>query len=184
MNARVVLLATSVVLSASLLLPAETHAAGTSVAASSPAPAVQRPKNWHAPPGTLLAQKLVDEAMAKHPELLSLTLHGVPPGTTVHTMFAGSFPDRIGNTDDPDDIEAQENGLTILDPALKHDNKFVVFVPIQDASGRRIGTAVAAFKKVVGHPRTPLQYYELALRVSRELQKGTPSFEALFRPAR
>jgi len=141
-------------------------------------------KNWHAPPGKLLGQKLVDEAMAKHPELLSLTLHGVPPGMSVHTMFAGSFPDRIGNADDPDDIAAQEHELTVLDPALGHDNKFVVFIPVQDVSGRPVGTAVVAFKRVAGHPRTALQYYELALKVTEELQKGTPSLEALFRPAR
>ena len=184
MNTRLALIATSIVISASLVLPIEARAGGVSAPPSTSAPAAQRPKNWHAPPGKSLGQKLVDEVMAKHPELLSLTLHGVPPGTNVHTMFAGSFPDRIGNADDPDDIEAQENGLTILDPALRHDNKFVVFVPMQDASGRRIGTAVVAFQKVVGYPRTPLQYYEKALRVSKELQKGTPSLEALFRPSR
>lgn len=184
MNTRLALLATSIVASASILLPAETHAAGASPGPSSSAPAVQKRKNWQAPPGRILAQKLVDEVMARHPELLSLTLHGVPPGTTVHTMFAGSFPERIGNADDPDDIGAQDHGLTILDPALGHDSKFVVFVPMRDASGQRIGTAVVAFKKVVGNARTPLEYYELALRVRKELQKGTPSFEALFRPSR
>lgn len=184
MNTRLALIATSIVISASLLLPAEAHAGGVSATALTSAAAAQKPKNWHAPPGRLLGQKLVDEVMAKHPELLSLTLHGVPPGTTVHTMFAGSFPERIGNADDPDDIEAQENGLTILDPALRHDNKFVVFVPMQDASGQRIGTAVIALKKDASHPRTALQYYKLALRVTKELQEGTPSFEALFRPSR
>lgn len=183
MNPRQALIATSIIISVSLLLPGETHAAGVASSPSSSPPAAQKPKNWYAPPGKLLAQKLVDEAMAKHPELLSLTLHGVPPGTDVHTMFAGSFPDRLGNADDPDDIEAQENGLTILDPALRHDNKFVVFVPMRDVSGQRIGTAVVVFKKVAAHSRTDLQYYEMALRVRKELQKGTPSFEALFHPA-
>jgi hypothetical protein len=39
--------------------------------------------------------------MAAHPELLSVTFHGVPPGQTdTYTMFAGSYPDRIGNADD------------------------------------------------------------------------------------
>lgn len=184
MNTRLALIVTSIIFSVSLLLPGETHAAGAPASPSSAPPAAQKPKNWHAPPGRLLAQKLVDEAMAKHSELLSLTLHGIPPGTTVHTMFAGSFPERIGNADDPDDIEAQENGLTILDPALRHDNKFVVFVPLRDVSGQRIGTAVIVFKKAAAHPHTDLQYYEMALQVRKELQKGTPSFEALFRPAR
>jgi len=182
MNTRLALTATSIVMAACLLLPLETHAAGNPT--SSSAPVAQKRKNWHAPPGRLLGQKLVDQAMARHPELLSLTLHGIPPGTTVHTMFAGSFPKRIGNADDPDDIAAQDNGLTVLDPALRHDNKFVVFVPMRDVSGRRIGTAVLAFKKGVERQRTALQYYRMALRVRKELQTGTPSFEALFRVTR
>src|SRR5260370_26403466 len=60
-------------------------------------------KNWTAPTQKIYAQKLSDETMAKHPELLSVTLHGVPPGQeNDYTMFAGSFPERIGNPDDPD----------------------------------------------------------------------------------
>lgn len=184
MNTRLALIAASIVLCGSLILPPETQAAAPTAGPPISAPAAQKPKNWHSPPGRLLGQKLVDEAMAKHPELLSLTLHGVPPETSVHTMFAGSFPDRIGNADDPDDVAAQEHQLTVLDPALGHDNKFVVFVPMQDVAGRPIATAVVAFKKVAGHPRTALQYYKLALKVEKELQKGTPSFEALFRSAK
>src|SRR3984893_2820249 len=60
---------------------------------------------------------LVDEIMATHGDLISVTLHGVPPGQTdTYTMFAGSFPDRIGNSDDPDDIDISKKGITILDP--------------------------------------------------------------------
>ena len=58
-----------------------------------------------------------DEIMAAHPELISITFHGVPPGLKdVYTMFAGSYLDRIGNPDDPDDIMVIQLGITILDP--------------------------------------------------------------------
>ena len=74
-------------------------------------------KNWTPPAQKIYAQKLSDDTMAKHPELLSVTLHGVPPGQdNVYTMFAGSFPERIGNPDDPDDIDVTKKGITILDP--------------------------------------------------------------------
>ncbi len=90
----------------------------------------QPKKNWTAPTYKIYGQKLVDEDMKKHPELLSITLHGVPPGhTEVYTMFAGSFPERIGNPDDPDDIDVIKKGITILDPRWKRvkdtDKKFV-----------------------------------------------------------
>src|SRR5258707_8234094 len=74
-------------------------------------------KNWTAPGKKIYGQQLSDETMKKHPELLSITLHGVPPGmTVVYTLFAVSYLDRIGNTDDPDDIDVIKNGITILDP--------------------------------------------------------------------
>src|ERR1700694_2185924 len=37
-------------------------------------------KNWTPPAAKIHAQVLADEIMAKHPELLSVTFHGVPPG--------------------------------------------------------------------------------------------------------
>jgi|SRR5581483_8193715 len=50
----------------------------------------------------IYAQALSDQFMAQHPELLSVTFHGTPPGDPgVYTMFAGSYPERIGNPDDP-----------------------------------------------------------------------------------
>jgi len=64
-----------------------------------------------------LPQTLSDETMATHPELLSITLHGLAPGQeNTYTMFAGSYPERIGNPDDPDDIDVSKKGITILDP--------------------------------------------------------------------
>src|SRR3977135_1587047 len=75
-------------------------ALATTVALPTPmAWAQEKPKkNWTAPAYKTYGQELVDEDMKKHPELLSITLHGVPPGQSeVYPMFAGSFPDRIGN---------------------------------------------------------------------------------------
>ena len=80
-------------------------------------PAEAKAKNWSPPTQKIYAQALVDAMMAKHPELLSLTFHGVPPGMTkTYTMFAGSYPERIGNPDDPDDIDVSVKGITIIDP--------------------------------------------------------------------
>src|SRR5476651_1208430 len=73
-------------------------------------------KNWTPPAYKINAQVLSEQIMVAHPELLSITFHGVPPGMSkVYTMFAGSYVDRIGNPDDPDDIMIVELGITILD---------------------------------------------------------------------
>src|SRR5437588_7227345 len=116
--------------------------------ANSPA-AAERPKNWTPPPYRIYAQTLSDQIMAQHPELLSVTFHGVPPGMSkVYTMFAGSYPDRIGNPDDPDDVDVITKGITILDPRWRrtHDTvkKFVVQEPLRDQAGENVGLIVYA----------------------------------------
>ena len=146
-------------------------------------------KNWSAPGQRIYAQKLADETMKKHPELLSITLHGVPPGqTNVYTMFAGSYPDRIGNADDPDDIDVQKKGITILDPRWKRvndtDKKFVVLMPMHDKAGENVGLVVYAFK----NPQKPAgmeeHYLKESTKLRNDLAKKIPSYTALFDPAK
>ncbi|MFI4886660.1 MAG: hypothetical protein ACHQIF_13960 [Steroidobacterales bacterium] len=139
--------------------------------------------NWRPPAGKILAQQLVDRIMATHPELLSLTFHGVPPGTSAHTMFAGSFPDRIGDADDPGDLFSQKTKSTILDPSLDQPGKFVVFISLRDASDRSIGSMVIAFKDSGRYRRSEGQYYRAALSLRNGLEKQISSLQALFEPA-
>ena len=146
-------------------------------------------KNWAAPGQKIHAQKLVDETMKKHPELLSVTLHGVPPGqTNVYTMFAGSYPDRIGNADDPDDIDVQKKGITILDPRWKRvndkDKKFVVLMPMQDKAGENVGLVVYAFKNPPKPAGLEERYLKESTKLRNELAKKIPSYNALFEPAK
>src|SRR5213076_2307533 len=119
-----------------------------------PSFAAEKAKNWTPPAAKIHAQVMAEEIMAAHPELLSITFHGVPPGLdNVYTMFAGSYLDRIGNPDDPDDIDVIKKGITILDPRWHRtndtDKKFVVLMPMRDKSGENIGLVVYAFKNPV-----------------------------------
>src|SRR5437588_8288024 len=148
-------------------------------------------KNWTAPAKKIYGQQLVDETMKKHPELLSVTLHGVPPGEKeTYTMFAGSFPERIGNPDDPDDIDVTKKGITILDPRWHRtkdtDKKFVVLMPMRDKAGENVGLVVYAFK----NPRNPSttstekEYLAKSTALRDSLAKQIPSYKALFDPAK
>lgn len=149
-------------------------------------------KNWTAPAQKIYAQQLSDETMKKHPELLSVTLHGVPPGMKdVYTMFAGSYPERIGNPDDPDDIDVIKKGITIVDPRWNRtkDNpkKFVVLMPMRDAAGQNIGLVVYAFKNPPANPHTSAQemiYLKKSTVLRDALAKKISSYNALFDPAK
>jgi hypothetical protein len=146
-------------------------------------------KNWTPPSHKIYAQKLSDEIMTKHPELISVTFHGVPPGMSkVYTMFAGSFPERIGNADDPDDIDVTAKGITILDPRWHRTNdterKFVVLMPLRDASRENVGLIVFAFKNPQHSGKAEREYLAEATVMRDGLQKEIPSYKALFEPVK
>jgi hypothetical protein len=153
------------------------------------APAAGKSKNWTPPAYPIYAQKLSDEIMALHPELLSVTFHGVPPGQTkVYTMFAGSYPDRIGNPDDPDDVMVTETGITITDPRWHRTKdavkKFVMMVPLRDASGENVGLLVLAYKNPPDSGKTDKDFFLAAGALRDSLEKEIPSYPALFERAK
>ena len=146
-------------------------------------------KNWSPPTSKIYAQKLSDETMKAHPELLSVTFHGVPPGMhDVYTMFAGSYPDRIGNPDDPDDIDVSKKGITIVDPRWHRTKdpapKFVLLMPLRDRRGENLGLVVYAFKVPVESNAGERTFYLKALALRDALAKRIPSYDALFAPAK
>src|SRR5438445_7301298 len=158
------------------------------VALSVATQAAAEPKNWSPPGFKIYAQQLADETMRAHPELLSMTLHGVPPGMRdVYTMFAGSYPDRIGNPDDPDDIDVSKKGITIVDPRWHRTKdpapKFVVLMPLRDRARDNLGLVVYAFKVPVESNAGERKFYLKALELREALARRISSYDALFAPA-
>ena len=151
-------------------------------------------KNWTAPAHKIQAQVLSDQIMAAHPDLISITFHGVPPGMSkVYTMFAGSYADRIGNADDPDDVMIIELGITILDPRWHRmkdpAKKFVMMMPLRDAAGENCGLLVAAYKNPDFQPngsnaKLEAEYFAKGTKLRDELQKQIPSYAGLFEAAK
>lgn len=153
---------------------------------ASSARAIADAKNWTPPPYEIYAQTLAKATMAQHPGLVSVTIHANPPGkTSVYTMIAGSYHDRIGNADDPDDIYVQQRGSTIVDPRWHkfHDTvkKFVVQMPMRDAAGENVGMVVYAFKNPHPSADDETKYYLEAIAMRNALESKIPSYAALFR---
>ncbi|GAB3627653.1 hypothetical protein PTE30175_02346 [Pandoraea terrae] len=157
-------------------------------AQAAPAPAPEKAKNWTPPSTKIYAQVLSEKIMKAHPELISITFHGVPPGAAAgtYTMFAGSYLDRIGNPDDPDDIDIITKGITIVDPRWHRTNdtvkKFVMMMPMRDAAGENIGLLVAAYKNDGKYAKGEKGFFMAGTALRDSLQKQIPSFEALFNP--
>ncbi len=161
---------------------------GTAASWAADAPA----KNWTAPSHKIYGQKLSDETMAKHPELLSITLHGTPPGSAdAYTMFAGSFPERIGNPDDPDDIDVIKKGITIVDPRWHRTQDNPEEVRRSDADARRARREHRAGRVRLQEPAGESAHERGRARVPAkstalrdELKKKIPSYGALFEAAK
>lgn len=164
------------------------NALGLLVAASVCGSVAHAEKNWTPPAEPIYAQDLSDQIMSDHSDLLSVTFHGVPPGMTeAYTMFAGSYPDRIGNVDDPDDIDVQTKGITIIDPRWHRTNdtvdKFVILMPLRDAASENIGLIVYAFKKEAHPAWGEREYFAASMDLRDELQGSIPCYNALFNGA-
>jgi hypothetical protein len=162
-------------------------AASTSLPA---ADALPPGKNWKAPAHRIYAQKLSDRIVKQHPELISVTFHGVPPDAApkTYTMYAGSFPERIGNIDDPDDVMVIEKGITILDPRWHKTNdaqrKYVVMTPLRDAAGENVGLLVLAYKNPANSGKGDAYFFRAGTALRDRLQQDIPSAAALFAPVK
>lgn len=169
-------------------LAAMSLGSGASLAEAPAAPAHHKPHNWTPPAYRIYAQKLADEVMARHPELLSITLQGTPPGhDKTYTMFAGSFPERIGQASDPDDIMVIDTAITILDPRWNRNDpirKFPVMMPLEDAQANPIGLAVIVYRNPLGINKSNADYLAKAQDIMDWLRTQIPNKAALFQPVK
>jgi hypothetical protein len=129
----------------------------------------------------IYAQKLVNELMAKNPDLLVVGFHAVAPGATEQKMIASNL-DRIGKDDDDDDKAVVTERKTICVPNAKESNKFEVQLPMTDASGAIIGAYGFVFLYKAGDDEVELHRKGVVLR--DRLAKKIPSLAALFAPAK
>lgn len=154
-------------------------------AASTP----QTPKNWRGPSQRIKAQAIVDRLIQGHPEIMSITMHAVPPGqpAEAYTMIAGSFPDRIGNTSSPGDIITAKKGVTQVESKWgtpDYGKKVSVVLPIKTSVGDYVPVAmVIAFHHNPALGMRDTDYMAPGVAIRNALAPEIPSFESLFAPA-
>lgn len=150
------------------------------LACASAAPAVADQPLGKAADNAIYAQSLVNDQMAKHPELLVIGMHATKPGLKSSTMIASNL-DRIGKADDEDDLAVSHERKTILAPNVKEPDKFEVAVPLKDAAGKVIGSLSTVFKYAAGDDEVKM--HAAAVGIRDEIAKKTPNVAALFKPA-
>jgi len=144
------------------------------------------PKNWRGPAFRIKAQAIVDRLIQGHPEIMSITMHAVPPGqpADAYTMIAGSFPDRIGNTSSPGDIITAKKGVTQVESKWgtpDYGKKVSVVVPIKTSAGDYVPVAmVIAFYHNPTLGMRDTDYMAPAVAIRNALAPEIASFDALF----
>ncbi len=127
---------------------------------------------------SILAQRLVNELAAKHPELVRIGLHLTPPNGPDNVIVASNVAAKIGQKSDPEDLKAMRTGKPVV---LREEGNFDVTLPLHTASGKIIGALGLTFKPQ-GDQRES-SAVERARKMARELEKQITSKAKLFESA-
>lgn len=138
--------------------------------------AQDQPGSANAQHPNIYAQKLVDDTLAKHKEVIILAFHVTPPNQTENVIIASNIG-RIGKKADEDDMRTINTGASNLE-VNKAGNHFEDELPLLDQSGNRIGAVGIVFNYKAGDDKQKLA--KNAERVRDEMQKQIPSKEKLF----
>ncbi|MDP9013542.1 MAG: hypothetical protein M3O41_12970 [Pseudomonadota bacterium] len=122
------------------------------------------------------AQRLVDEALAKHPEVILLAIHA---GAPKYDIIASNFG-RIGKLGDEDDLRVIMKGTKNLE-LNKAGTHFEAELPLQTKGGKRIGAIGVVFNYKPGDDKAALE--KIATEIQKEMQARIPSSKTLFGPA-
>jgi iron complex outermembrane receptor protein len=125
----------------------------------------------------IYAQKLVEETIAKHPELRQIGLHTTPPNSSQSVIIAINDKKKIGKKSDPDDLEVMKTGKPSAE-LMEKKGIYDLGFPLLNQSGTIIGTVVMEIK--VSMESTKEGAMNRGKIIQEELRKEIPSKEKLF----
>ncbi|MHB8814011.1 MAG: hypothetical protein ACYDAE_12160 [Steroidobacteraceae bacterium] len=128
------------------------------------------------------AQQIVDEELAKHRDVMILAIHATTPKNSDPEILASNIG-RIGKKADDDDMRVVRDGKTNLE--VNTDlNRYEVELPLNDASGQRIGALGVVFT-LTAHTSQKAQkaLHAEAIRIRNEIARRIPSPAKLVEPS-
>jgi hypothetical protein len=131
----------------------------------------------------IFAQQLVNELMAQNPDLISVGIHGIPPGGKGYVVAAHSL-DLIGKKDDSVDEGIIKDDQTVIGiETIGHTTalRMVIHAGLHDRSGNVIGMVVLSFKPKADHDK--LAALARAEPLLRDLFQKIPDAASLFQPS-
>ena len=126
----------------------------------------------------IYAQELVDETVARHPELTALVMHVTPPGSKDNLVIASNIW-LTGQKSDDDDVGVITSGKTMTE-MNKAGNKFEVQGVLQNVLGATVGSVATVFPYKAGDSKSSLEAKAAAIR--SELSKQILNAANLMEP--
>ncbi len=124
-------------------------------------------------------QKLVDQEIAKHPEIVILVFHTVNKDGSDYPITASNIG-RYGKKADEDDLRCIKTGKANLE-VNKTKPQFEVEMRLHDRSKKNIGAIAVVYPYKPGDDQEALRKKAEAVRA--ELEKQIPSVDKLNEPA-
>jgi hypothetical protein len=125
----------------------------------------------------IFAQKLLDDTLTKHKEVIIMAMHVTPPGKTDNVIIASNIG-RIGKKADEDDMNVINTGKPNLEVNKKGDHYEVELV-MQDQAGKTIGAVGIVFMNEKGKEQ---EFLKKATDIRDEMKAQTPTIAKLFAP--
>src|SRR5258707_5352504 len=130
------------------------------------------------PPATNYGQSLIERALARHSEVVTLAMHVTPPNSADNVIIASNFG-RIGKKADADDLEVIKTGKPKMEVGRTGD-RFSVELPLQDVSGDTVGALAVAFHYQAGANQA--RFLTSAEKVRDELRRRITNAGNLMEP--
>jgi hypothetical protein len=127
---------------------------------------------------TIFAQRLVDQTMDAHPEILILAIHVARPHETT-SIILGSNIGRIGKKDTEDDMQVLRTGKPYLEIKAPGD-RYEDILLLRNKSGETVGTVAVLLPLNIG--ADPARAQRQAESIRDEMSKEIPSLSRLFEP--
>jgi hypothetical protein len=125
-----------------------------------------------------VAQKLLDESMAAHPEVQKMGLHVAAPTTQDNVIIASNIASKIGKKSSATDMSVVHSGKPTVNKVIEPSPFYDLALPLHDAAGKSIGMIVMEIRGPAA--RNEADALHQAKIITGAMQKRIPSEAALF----
>jgi hypothetical protein len=130
----------------------------------------------------IFAQKLIEEAKAGRPDIVTIGIHAKRPGTADYVIIAHTNPGSVGHKSEGADLVTLATGK-VDGPNPLPGGVYDVGVPLKDKAGHGVGFIAVHIRPPANSRDAKSDSLQSVLKLRDELASRIPSEAALFKAA-